>query len=250
MSIKKEKPTHLVLTMAGKYNRFRLFGNRIPKYLLPLGSETILAEVVRQYTELVPRNNIYLIANRSDQIFYPILKSISDRYGLEQDNLIYIDDTPSQLVTALLASEILPSKSLEDPIVFANIDTVLYGRRNFFERLRQVSEEHSIIDIFQASNKNYSYARCDPSLRVIDVVDNKVISSFACSGLYGFGSFSELNKLGRELLTSDSTANFTSLLKHYLQQDRTVVASDNFDPRKTIVLGTPEEYLLNIHRFQ
>ena len=40
---------NLVLTMAGQYSRFKLFGSKVPKYLLPLGTETILAEVIRRF---------------------------------------------------------------------------------------------------------------------------------------------------------------------------------------------------------
>ena len=34
---------NLVLTMAGKYSRFKLFGSKVPKYLLPLATKTVLS---------------------------------------------------------------------------------------------------------------------------------------------------------------------------------------------------------------
>ena len=46
---------NLVLTMAGKYQRFRLFGNKVPKYLMPLGKHTILWHVIYELCALALR---------------------------------------------------------------------------------------------------------------------------------------------------------------------------------------------------
>jgi len=99
---------NLVLTMAGKYTRFKLFGNKVPKYLLPLGAETILSIIIDQFMRSIPKAQVYLIANRHDQIFFPIVRSIMDKHDIDTSNIIYIDDTSSQLETALHVSELLP----------------------------------------------------------------------------------------------------------------------------------------------
>jgi CTP:molybdopterin cytidylyltransferase MocA len=61
----------IILTMAGKYSRFRLFGSKIPKYLLPLGRGTMLSEVIRHLKQSARESKIYLITNRNDQMFFP-----------------------------------------------------------------------------------------------------------------------------------------------------------------------------------
>ena len=40
---------NLVFTMAGKYSRFKLFGSKVPKYLLPLSNGTVLFKIIELY---------------------------------------------------------------------------------------------------------------------------------------------------------------------------------------------------------
>ena len=241
---------NLVLTMAGKYNRFRLFGNKIPKYLLPLGAETMLAEVIKQFLRSATVSKIYLIANRHDQIFFPIVRSIMSKYNINNKHLIYIDDTSSQLETALTASELLPTDQLNSPIAFANIDTVLFERAVFFEFIEKSGAEIGLLDTFHGESKQYSYARIETDSKVVDVVDKNVISHNACSGLYGFGSYSAMANVATKLLRENGIANFTDLYKKYISAGNNVYAHCAADLSHTIVLGTPDEYLINIHRFK
>ena len=241
---------NLILTMAGKYSRFKLFGSKVPKYLLPLGAETMLAEVIKQFLRSAPNCKIHLIANRNDQIFYPIVRSIIGKYGIDHKSLIYIDDTSSQLETALASSDLLARDELFTPIAFANIDTILFGRSTFFNLLDKCEAEAGIIDTFKAANKYYSYIRANECNKVIDIVDKNIISSKACSGLYGFGSYSFMAKNAMILLKENSFANFTDLYKKYISSSHNVLAHHSEDFNNTIVLGTPEEYVINIHRFK
>lgn len=241
---------NIALTMAGKYSRFKLFGNKVPKYLLPLGAETILAEVIKKFKTSCPECHLYLIANRNDQIFFPIVKSIMRMYNVNEKSLIYIDDTSSQLETALNLNELLQKGEHHSPIAFSNIDTILFNREEFFEKLKKCDKKNAILDTFIGGSNQYSYARIDSSDRVVDVADKSIISNNACSGLYGFGSFLEMSMLAEELLRKDGESNFTSLYKHYLNNGRDVSSHSISQVGSTIVLGTPEEYLINIHRFK
>ena len=241
---------NLVMTMAGKYSRFKLFGSRVPKYLLPLGAETMLAEVLKQFKKAAVNYKIYLIANRNDQIFFPIVRSIMERYAISDDSLIYIDETSSQLETALNVSDLLSSDEVQFPIAFANIDTILFSRGTFFEMLTECSAEGGLIDTFKGENKQYSYVRIGDDKKIIDIEDKQVISNNACSGLYGFGSYSLMSKVASELLRENGEANFTDLYKKYIAMGKEIYAHEASNQNQTIVLGTPEEYLINIHRFK
>jgi hypothetical protein len=241
---------NIALTMAGKYSRFKLFGSKVPKYLLPLGAETILAEVIKQFKHSSPKCKIYLIANRNDQIFFPIVKSIMRKYNIKETSLIYIQDTSSQLETALNLSELLPREQYDLPIAYSNIDTILFNRKDFFEKLNKCEKQNAILDTFIGESKQYSYARIDSNHKVIDVADRNIISNNACSGLYGFGSFSEMSMLAEGLLRNDGESSFTSLYKYYLNNRREVYSHNTSQLGSTVVLGTPEEYVINIHRFK
>lgn len=241
---------NVVLTMAGKYSRFRLFGNKVPKYLLPLGAETMLAEVIKQIYKSLKNCNLFLIANRDDQVFLPIVRSIMRNYNINYNSLIYIDDTSSQLETALFASELIASQDLNSPITFVNIDTILRNRSKFYNDLEMCAIDEAMLDVFVAANKQYSYARISADNLVTKVVDKNIINNNACSGLYGFGSYYEMSKTSAELLKKNGLANFTDLYNEYISLGRKVFAHKTVDPSNTIVLGTPEEYLINIHRFK
>lgn len=240
---------NIVFTMAGKFSRFKLFGAQVPKYLLPLGHGTILSKVIGEIKNSYEGSKFYFVANRNDQLFYPILKSILKQYDNDQEHLIYIDDTNSQLETAAYAKEIIHKDNLSDPICFANIDTVAMNRRKFFEHLNQVSSDSAVLDTFEGRSAKYSYVRTDKNHSVLEVTDNNIISEFACSGLYGFGSFSTMLSLTGEVLRKDKSANFTNLYNLYIERDKSVSHVPSQKNNDTVVLGTPEEYVINIHRF-
>jgi bifunctional N-acetylglucosamine-1-phosphate-uridyltransferase/glucosamine-1-phosphate-acetyltransferase GlmU-like protein len=241
---------NLVLTMAGKYSRFKLFGSKVPKYLLPLGSETMLSEVIKQFAQSAPGCNFFLIANRNDQIFFPVVRSIMKKHGIYNNALLYINDTSSQLETALNASDLLLPEQMSYPVAFANIDTILLDRAAFFGTLECCTPEAGLLDTFKGENNQYSYARVIGDSEVVDVVDKNVISSNACSGLYGFGSFTHMAKMAAGLLRENGEASFTDLYKKYIDSGMKVRSNYCRDLNHTIVMGSPEEYVINIHRFK
>ena len=240
----------LVLTMAGKYSRFKLFGSKIPKYLLPLGKGTVLSELLINLFNTLRPKTIYMLANNNDQLFYPILKSIGESVGVPKKNIIYISDTRSQLETALKIGE-TDLDDLEEPIVFTNIDTILRNRANFRDETNNLNGMEGIIDVFAASSISYSYILSEKTdFLVSKVVDYKVVSKLACSGMYGFGSFREMEKIALSLLKSKPEANFTDLYNTYIERGNKVKYVESLYKKDTIVMGTPEEYIINIHKFQ
>lgn len=240
---------NIVFTMAGKYSRFKLFGAQVPKYLLPIGQGTILSKIIGEINNSYEGIKFYFVANRNDQLFYPIIKSILKQYDIDQEHLIYIDDTNSQLETATYAEQIIDKEYISEPICFANIDTVAMNRRKFFEHLKQVASDAAVLDTFEGRSAKYSYVRTDKNHSVLEVSDKNIISEFACSGLYGFGSFSKMLSLAGEALRKDNSANFTSLYNLYIEKDKSVSHVPSQNVNDTVVLGTPEEYVINIHRF-
>jgi dTDP-glucose pyrophosphorylase len=246
----KTSNINVVLTMAGNYKRFKLFGARVPKYLLPVGIESILSLIIGQIIDSCKSGNIYLIANREDQIFYPVVKSIMRQYSISLNHCIYIDNSPSQLATALYCGELIEKYSMDTPIAFTNIDTVLINRNKFFLRLSQLTQTAGLIDTFPGDSLEYSYIRTEKTDTVAGIEDHHRLSKMACSGLYGFGSFNYMCKKATELLASRPDCNFTELYKNYLSQNLRIEYQHSPNKNETIVLGTPEEYVMNIHRFR
>ena len=203
---------NLVLTMAGKYERFRLFGNKVPKYLMPLGRATVLWHVIDEMIRSDKDLNIYLVANDSDREFQPVIAAVMDDFSINKDNLDFIHDTGSQLETALSISNKFQGKFVGDrsPLAFANIDTIVRSRRRFFDRLAEMEENEGLIDTFIGCSHEYSYILAADNGEVRAVSDGSRVSDNACSELYGFGSgtffFTEAKKFLEEL----ESGNFTS----------------------------------------
>jgi hypothetical protein len=242
----------LILTMAGKYERFRLFGNKVPKYLMPLGRTTVLWHVIDEILRSNSDLNLYLLANDSDRDFQPIVRSIMDDFSIPIQNLAYIGDTASQLQTAASIFELFDGyfKISETAIAFTNIDTILKNRRGFFDRLKDIGPESGLIDTFPGNSHEYSYIRAGENESVEDVADHSRMSEKACSGLYGFGSAQFFNKNYGNLLGEKSSGNFTDFYDELIKKRYPIDFYFNSDLRDTTVLGTPEEYIVNIHRFK
>lgn len=236
--------------MAGKYSRFKLFGNKIPKYLYPLGNDNVLSKIIETITKKNKFSNIYLIANRNDQLFDPIIQSIIKKFKIPNNSLVYIDDTSSQLETTLVCADFFSKKEKEKPVCFANVDTVVINRKNFFKRLSLCKKKEALIDVFPGQSSNYSFIRPKDDKNVSEVVDYKTISNLACSGLYGFGSFKEMEERAHHTLKENINSNFTKLYNNYIQESQNVYYILSKQRSETIVLGTPEEYVLNLHKFK
>jgi len=242
---------NLVLTMAGKYSRFKLFGSKVPKYLLPLATRTVLMEVIKQYLLSYPALKIYLIANRSDQLFFPIVRSIMESFESSNIEIIYIDDTLSQVETATYLENFRNPPDFRDPICFANIDTILLNRGRYFEKLIKMSgTEFGFLDTFKGYSSQYSYCLVDKENMVHHIAEKKVISSEACSGLYGFDSYETFLRNAKELMMKNRSANFSDLYNYLIEKNISVECLKSIEAADTIVLGTPEEYIKNIHKFR
>jgi len=248
---KYEKNMNLVLTMAGKYSRFKLFGSKVPKYLLPLATKTVLMEVIEQYLSSCPALNIYLIANRADQLFFPIVRSIIKSFESSNIEIIYIDDTLSQVETATCLTNFRNPPNLQESVSFASIDTILINRKLYFEKLQNISGiKIGFLDTFEGYSSQYSYCLVDEKNTVSHVSEKRVISDEACSGLYGFGTYETFITNAKELMIKNRSANFSDLYNHLIEKNINVESLKSVGISNTIVLGTPEEYIKNIHRFR
>lgn len=242
---------NLVLTMAGKYQRFRLFGNRVPKYLMPLGKFTVLWHVINEIKRSSPNIQVFLLANKEDRDFFPVLTAILSDFSVDPTNLAFIDDTNSQLETAVTINNSFQGRFLNnhEPIVFGNIDTITKSRSSFFVRLSDLEKNEGLIDSFKGSSHQYSYVKTVQGDAVDLIADGSRVSDKACSGLYGFGSADFFSFEAKKVLREQRVANFTNLYASLIERGFSSYVQHNPDARDTIVLGTPEEYITNLHRF-
>lgn len=228
---------NLILTMAGKYSRFTNEGYKFPKYLLPWGNTNILSEILSELIKSTNFDNIFLVANKSDEIFMCHVKQIMKYHKIDTNNLIMISDTKGQAETAFIGINNTNSK-INGNIIFHNIDTILYGR-NFHFLKNELSKYPGFIDVFNSNNHEYSYVL--EHNNIVEVISEKIlISNLATSGLYGFDSTETFNKY------YDDTQLFISdIYKKMILSGLKIKTGKIYSENETIVLGTPKDYIDN-----
>lgn len=221
---------NLILTMAGNYSRFKNEGFKLPKFLLPWGDRSILSEILCEMREHF--DNVWLIVNKNDSDFMIHVKKIMLAHNIPLENLIIISSTNSQAETAL--NGITKIGNIEGPIIFHNIDTILYDR-DYSKIKKCVNNFDGVIDIFKSNNHNYSYVMLNGE-NVIEIVEKVLISDIATSGMYGFKNIDIFKKYYFNGYISE-------IYKKMIKDSLVVVTGDVHSESDTIVLGTPDEYL-------
>ena len=232
----------LVICMAGLNTRFHDVGFDIPKYLLPWREETIIYEILKQ---LGTFDEILLLANKRDVYFMPDLIKTIEPLGLGKNNIHYIGDTNGQAHTAYIGASLL--KNRIQTFFVHNADTLLMGRD--FKSIESTMSD-AYVDVFIANNPKYSYVRSKDGL-VTEIAEKSSISPFASSGLYGFYNAQLYEKMYEALLE-----NFTgkemyiaNVLDYMIKNNNLFVGLNELNNSyETIVLGTPQEYGLEIAR--
>jgi dTDP-glucose pyrophosphorylase len=232
----------LVICMAGLNTRFHDVGFDIPKYLLPWREETIIYEILKQ---LGTFDEVLLLANKRDVYFMPDLIKTIEPLGLGKDNIHYIGDTNGQAHTAYIGASLLKNK-LQTFFVH-NADTLLVGRD--FKSIESTMSD-AYVDVFIANNPKYSYVRSKDGL-VTEIAEKSSISPFASSGLYGFYNAQLYEKM-YEALSENFTGKemyIANVLDYMIKNNNLFVGLNELNNSyETIVLGTPQEYGLEVAR--
>lgn len=232
----------LVICMAGLNTRFHDVGFDIPKYLLPWREETIIYEILKQ---LGTFDEVLLLANKRDVYFMPDLIKTIEPLGLGKNNIHYIGDTNGQAHTAYIGASLL--KNRQQTFFVHNADTLLIGRD--FKSIESTMSD-AYVDVFIANNPKYSYVRSKDGL-VTEIAEKSSISPFASSGLYGFYNAQLYEKM-YEALSENFTGKemyIANVLDYMIKNNNLFVGLNELNNEyETIVLGTPQEYGLEIAR--
>lgn len=240
---------NLIICMAGYNTRFHDVGFDIPKYLLPWGKRTVIEEILYRLTEFNCFKNILLVANERDLYFKSkLLKSLKN-LNLSNKNLFYIGDTYGQGHTAALSLEFfLKSHNENEPIFFHNADTIL-TKRKLDLVVKNFDKYEGYVDVFFGKSPKFSYVKVKNNV-ITQIEEKKIISSLASSGLYAFNKITTylerynnfLNlKANKEIFISD-------IIKFSIKNKGKFAVNKLLKNQETIVLGSPEEYGLEVTR--
>ena len=230
----------LILTMAGEYTRFINFSSAIPKYLLPIKKGVVLDAVLKPYVEANLFEQVVLICNEKDKKFHNIVEEKLKYFSSAKTKLTYIKNSASQVDTAVQALGDDSINNMSQPILIANIDTILL-QRNFKKIEQELKKSNGFIDTFKAYDKSYSYLIIDKNDNVENIKEKIQISDLAASGLYGFNSEQEFLNCVNTL--SEPVKNFSELYQNMINNGKKIKTVHNDQFKNTIVVGTPDQYL-------
>lgn len=234
----------LVICMAGLNTRFHDVGFDIPKYLLPWKGNTIIHGILQELMQDAKFDEVLLLANKRDMYFKDHLVESISSLDLDITNIRYIGDTNGQAHTAYIAAASVRNTS--KPLFIHNADTLILGRN--FEMISAALETaDAFVDVFVANNPKYSYVKQENG-RVVEIVEKNPISPFASSGLYCFRSAELYQKYYNDLQNqlTGKEVYIADILSLMLKDGATIVTNDLNNDYETIVLGSPQEYGIEI----
>ena len=222
---------NVILTAAGKYERFKRFSYSVPKYLLPIKDRTLLYYVCKSFYKLtLTDTKCTFVGNKNDIQFEPIIEETLGNFF--PYDIQWVGDTKGQAQTLAKSIDFLEKK---ENIIVHNIDTVLAQRS-----WNEIGAADCVVDVFNSSNRDYSYVIENDGL-VLDIREKSVISERASSGCYYFKDDKFLNYITEE------TNYISEIIKSMIDSGLKVVSSPVYSAESTIVFGTPEEYIANIN---
>jgi dTDP-glucose pyrophosphorylase len=233
---------NLVICMAGYNTRFHDVGFDIPKYLLPWNGTTIIHDIIQNFGEV---SQTVLVANKRDVYFKDQLLETIKPLGLEEKNILYIGDTKGQAHTAAIGIGQIHYTEL--PTFIHNADTIVKGRSLDLIADSMNDMYDSYIDVFVGNSPKYSYVRAFEET-VLEIVEKKQISPYASSGLYGFLTASMYMNFYDSCIQQNNELFVADVIQSMIAANRKVFMNGLSNNQETIVLGSPQEYGIEIAR--
>jgi dTDP-glucose pyrophosphorylase len=245
---KLEKNTVLVvLCLAGLGQRFLDGGYKTPKFLLLNNDkETTILELIITNFVLSGNDEFLLMLNKKHKKWKKTILNIERKLNVNF-HLHFVSDTRGQAETAYIATQILKENFSNDeisnnPIAFHNGDTILIKRN--FNTIKKIirNNVNGVVDTFNSNSKNFSYVSLDHEGLVKEIIEKKVISNRATSGLYVFSNYDTYRTFYKKIDFSKKELFISDVYTQVLNSNLKVFNLHNENPSDTIVLGTPSEY--------
>lgn len=225
---------NILITMAGKCERFTRVGFTFPKWKILINQRPMLYWALRPFRKLNGKFVFVCLASHSAT---QEIQDICRELKILNFNILEIDEAQNgQAATALIGTRHLPPNS---PFMIWNIDTMLTGD---FELGLPTSGFW--LTLTQLPGDCWSFARLEKSL-VVKVEEKKRISDFTSIGLYGFPHTNSLREsfFNFRENQSSSVEGFVAPLYNYWIEKGERVLPHFLHPNRVIPVGTPEQLL-------
>lgn len=233
----------IVIPMAGLSSRFTKAGYTSPKYMLPIGDETVFSCSVESFRKYFKTEHFLFIARNVHNTYEFIIEQC-DRLSVSDYEIVMLDHpTAGQAETVEQGLKLSQMRS-DDSLGIFNIDTF---RPNFcFPEDPWFSISDGYLEVFHGSGQNWSYVEPDKSAvnsKVIRTAEKQPISDLCCDGFYYFSSREDfLWSLECERINPSMPELYIAPLYNHLIKKGKMINYKTIDKQDVIFCGIPEEY--------
>ncbi len=237
---------NIVITCAGKSNRFKKEGINTPKFLLPLGESTVISNILDTYDD---NDNFHLVITNKQLDQNPNLKS----YLNDLKKNIYLNIIKDHNLGPTCSAIQAKSCESKKDIIISYCDFLIDWDYKKFKR--QIYEYDYGITSFKGfhpssfSGTLYCYLKVKNN-HIINLREKKSFTKipsneFASAGSYFFKNFDLFKEYAKKAIYSKKFKKeygeiYTSLPYLILVKEKKEIL--NFKVNKFVSLGTPKDY--------
>jgi hypothetical protein len=233
----------IVIPMAGLSRRFTLAGYALPKYMLPVGDDTVFAHAVRSFDSLFATTPFLFIA-RDVADTRTFLDRECKALGIADVRIAMLDrETAGQADTVELGLDQAGIADDEAVTIF-NIDT--FRARFAFPDAAWFAASDGYLEVFRGSGANWSYvgpADGEDEPLVARTTEKQPISDLCCDGLYHFRRAGDFRSaLAAERRAPTLAELYVAPLYNHLIRSGARVHYDIVQSDAITFCGVPAEY--------
>ncbi|GBR54929.1 dTDP-glucose pyrophosphorylase [Neokomagataea thailandica NBRC 106555] len=233
----------IVIPMAGLSSRFTRAGYDRPKYMLPLGEQTVFDHAISGFSALFETVPFLFIA-RSVNDTEAFIKAATARMKIADVRVVILDrETSGQAETVELGIR-AANIDADTPLTIFNIDTF---RRDFtFPEAPWFAHSDGYLEVFRGEGANWSYVKPGEETHepiALETAEKKPISDLCCDGLYHFARADDfLRALECERASPSAPELYVAPLYNHLIQEGKRIHYDLVAADVITFCGVPSEY--------
>lgn len=190
----------IIMPMAGRGSRFSEKGFAIPKPFISVLGKPIFQWALESILDL-HFSKLILVALRDHADQFQINQFIPEQLKEKTRIILLESPTEGQLCTVLACKDVLDEN---DDLLIISSDT--YVKSNLKSSiLNQKPDSRGIISVANLPGDRWSFAKPDPTGRVVEVTEKIRISDFASTGLYYFRFAQDIIGMGEEMVKNKET---------------------------------------------
>jgi NDP-sugar pyrophosphorylase family protein len=233
---------NILIPMAGRGERFREAGFKLPKPLIDVQGRPMIKVVIDNLRPKVDHRFIFLCLREHVQQMG--LDSKLDEWAPGREIVLVDQVTQGAACTVLLAKKLIDNS---DPLMIANCDQYVDIDMDDYLSTQDEKNADGLIMTFLADSAKWSYCGMRPDGTVSSVVEKKVISKEATVGIYNYRKGADFVKAAEEMIRKNLRVNgefyVAPVYNEMISQGARIVTRNiGSDGRGMYGLGTPADY--------